>query len=412
MFFSLTRQVLAALLVSVVVAACGGGSSAPAPQAGIALAAGDGKVTVTWKMEPGVQYWVFYAPVSARFPAISTTDWINTPGARAVMNVTSPYQVTGLTNGFEYSFTVNARTGDGPGGPGTPPISATPRPAGTVWNKAADAGTQTLRAVTYGLGSDNVGYYLAMGDNGVALKSTTGLTWAAVTSAPATQINSNIYTLARYLAVGNGGAIVSTTDFATWTAATSGTTKNLNSVTSNGVTAVAVGDGGTIVTSTDGTTWTAAIVPTTKNLYSITYAGGNGFWVAVGEGGTLLLSTNGTAWTAKTSGVTADLRTVTAQYFATYTFVALGDQGTAISSVDNGNNWAVQSTGITGSFRSISQTSGQLVGVGTGGLVAASTDGVKWTTRESGTTADLYTVLGGLSQYIALGAGGVNINSQ
>jgi photosystem II stability/assembly factor-like uncharacterized protein len=413
MLFSSIRQAFAALLVAVLVSACGGGSSAPPPTGGIAVKAGDGNATVTWTMEPGVQYWVFYAPVTANFPSVSTTDWINTPGAQAFINVKSPFVISGLVNGVQYSFTVNARTGDGPGGPGATAVSATPRPAGATWAKSGDTGTNALRALTYGVSSlDTLGYYLTMGDNGSAFKSTTGLTWTAVPAATTAQINANIYTLSRFIGVGNGGTIVYSTDLTTWTNGVSNTTENLNAVTSNGSLAVAVGNGGVIRTSTDGITWTAATtVPTTKNLYGVTYSG-NGFWIATGAGGTILISTDGSTWTQPVSGTTADLRAATVQIISSYVFVAVGDAGTVLLSTDNGATWTAQTTGLTGNLLAVSSSSSQLLAVGSGGLVAVSANGTTWTTGTSGTSSDLYSVLPGLSQYVAVGANGTNINSQ
>ena len=412
MHFSLIRQAFAAFFVAIVVSACGGGSSAPAPTGGITVVPGDGKATVSWKMEPGVQYWVFYAPVSTKFPNVSTTDWVNIPGAQAFINVQSPYAVTGLINGFQYSFTVNARTGDGPGGPGAQAVTTLPRPAGSTWVKGGDMGSSNLRTLTYGVGSDNFGYYVAQGDSGVTYKSMTGLTWTPAPAAGAAQINSNIYTLGRFIGVGNAGTIVTSTDLTTWTNAVSNTPEHLNSVTSNGSLAVAVGNNGVIRSSTDGTTWTAATtVPTTKNLYGVTYSG-NGFWIAVGAGGTVLTSSDGSSWAEKASGTTSDLRAVTVQVISSYTFVAVGDSGAVVSSADNGVTWTARTSGVTGNFLAVSPSSSQLVAVGAGGLIASSTDGVTWTPVTSGTTADLYSVLAGLSQYVAVGAGGVNINSQ
>lgn len=287
-FFSI-RQALAALFVAVLVSACGGGSSAPPPVGGITVVPGDSRATVSWTMEPDVQYWVFYAPVSTKFPVVSTTDWVNIPGAQAFINVKSPFVIPSLYNGFQYSFTVNARRGDGPGGDGAPPVNVTPRPAGTVWAAGGTAGINTLRAQTYGPSStDSLGYYLTMGDNGSAYKSTTGLTWTAIPASTASQVNSAIYSLSKFIAVGNAGAISYSTDLASWTAATSNTTQNLNAVASNGALAVAVGDAGSIISSLDGITWTAATtVPTTQKLNGVTYSS-SGSWIAVGSGGTVL----------------------------------------------------------------------------------------------------------------------------
>ena len=413
MHFLSIRQALAALFVAVLVSACGGGSSAPPPSAGISVTPGDGRATITWAMEPDVQYWVFSAPVTPKFPVVTTTDWINTPGAQAFINVKSPFVVSSLYNGLAYSFTVNARKGDGPGGAGAPAVNVTPRPAGAQWAKGGDMGTNTLRAVTFGVSSaDTLGYYLAMGDNGSAYKSTTGLTWTAVPSTTAAQINSNAYVLSKYIGVGNAGAITYSSDLLTWAAGTSNTTQNLTSVSSNGAILVAVGDAGTIRTSTDGITWTAATtVPTTQNLYAVTYSS-NGFWIAVGAGGTLLVSTDGTTWTTKVSNTTADLYAVAVQAAATYVFVAVGDAGTVVTSADNGTTWTPQASGITGNLRALTPTSSQLLAVGTNGLIATSVDGKVWVTVNSGTSADLYDVINGLSQYVAIGASGTNINSQ
>ena len=411
-FFSI-RQALAALFVAVMVSACGGGTSASPPAAGISVTPGDGRATVTWAMEQDVQYWVFYAPVSTTFPVVTTSNWINIPGAQAFINVKSPFVVPSLYNGLQYSFVVNARRGDGPGGDGTPAVNVAPRPAGAQWAKGGDMGTNTLRAVTFGVSSaDTLGYYLAMGDNGAAYKSATGLSWTAVPGTNTTQINSAIYVLSKFVGVGNAGTITYSTDLLTWAAGTSNTTQNLNSVSSNGALLVAVGDAGTIRTSTDGITWAAATsVPTTQNLYSVTYSS-NGFWIAVGAGGTLLVSTDGTTWTAQVSNTTADLYAVTVQVVSSYVFVAVGDAGTVVTSADNGTTWTPQASGISGNLRAVSPTSSQLLAVGTNGLVATSLDGKAWVTVNSGTSADLYDVINGLSQYVAVGAGGTNINSQ
>ena len=116
MTFHALRHMLAAFLVILLVAACGGsGDKAAPPSGGMTVTPGDGKVTVTWNADPNVKYWLFYAPGSK----ISTTDFITIPGAKALMNVSSPYVLTGLVNNYPYTFAMNGRTGDGPGGAGT-----------------------------------------------------------------------------------------------------------------------------------------------------------------------------------------------------------------------------------------------------------------------------------------------------
>ena len=244
MSFTSIRQALTAAVVAVLVSACGGsGSSAPPPTGGITVTPGDGTATVTWTAAPGVKYWLFYAPSST----ISSVDWINIPGSRAILDVTSPYVLTGLANGYTYSFTVNGRNGDGPGGPGAPTVSIIPRPAGATWSSGSSMGANTMRSITYGISTaDALGYYVSFGDAGSTYRSTNGITWNAIAPAASTQLNAAAYTLSKFIAVGDGGKIVYGTDLAAWSTANANTTENLNAIASSGAMAVAVGNNGTL----------------------------------------------------------------------------------------------------------------------------------------------------------------------
>ena len=408
MHFSLIRRAFAALLVAMLVSACGGGSSAPPPVGGLTVVPGDGQITVSWKTEPGVQYWLFYAPAAS----ISTSTWTTVPGAQALINVTSPYVITGLANTVVYSFVVNARTGDGPGGAATPSLSSSPRAAGEKWNLGSNLGT-TLRAITAGTLIDASTVYMAVGDNGKAFKSPTGLSdWVAVTNAATSaQLNAASYFSARMFVAGNGGTLASSNDLITWTALTSTTTQRLNGLAGSANLLVAVGDGGTLLTSADGVTWIKATVPTTQNLNAVAYSV-NGFFIAVGDGGTVLTSTDGTTWTKVASTTTANLRAVTVQVALVYTFIAVGDGGTIVSSVDNGTTWATKTSGTTTDLLAVSPASFQFLVTGKNGTVLTSLDGATWTSRTTGTTTNLNAVLGGNSQFVAVGDGGVTINSQ
>lgn len=411
MLFSSLRQTLATLMVAVLVSACGGsgGSSAPPPAGGITVTPGDGYATVTWTTVPGVKYWLFYAPANT----ISTTDWINVNGARAILNVTSPYVVTGLINGLNYSFTVNGRNGDGPGGPGSPAVTVMPRPAGAIWKAGTALGSNTMRGITYGTGADALGYYLAVGDAGSTYRSTDGITWTGLPAVhTSTNMNAAIFALSKFIVVGANGSIRYGTDMSNWSAATSNTTETLNGVASNGALAVAVGNNGTVRTSADGITWAAATtVPTTKNLHSVAYSG-SGVWLAVGAGGTLMTSTDATNWTLVSSGTTADLNAVAVQAYTSYTFVAAGNNGTVLTSTDGGVTWTAQSSGTNANLLAISTATNQVLITGVGGSVITSPTGTTWTVRSSGTSADLHAVISGFSQYVAVGQGGTNINSQ
>ncbi|MEK7738077.1 MAG: hypothetical protein AAB319_10030, partial [Pseudomonadota bacterium] len=113
------RLLVVVLATAISVSGClNTGSSAPPPTSGLTLAPGDGRITVSWEMAPGVEYWLFYAPASS----ISTTNWTSVAGGRALINVTSPLLLTGVANGLTYAFTVNARIDGGPGGAGAPSV--------------------------------------------------------------------------------------------------------------------------------------------------------------------------------------------------------------------------------------------------------------------------------------------------
>jgi hypothetical protein len=414
-FIHSTRLKLAATLASVLLASCGGGGSATSPPAsGVQLDPGDGQITVRWAADAGVEYWLGYlagTSVSLAYGAPHT--WF--------INVTSPYIMSGLTNGSPYAFSVNGRTDGGPGGAGTPSVYDTPRPGGVTWHTGTAMGTSAMRAVAYGIATDTTVNYVAVGDAGAIYKGTNGITWTAVTTGPASStvdFRAATYAFTRFIAAGTSGKIFYSPDMATWTAATSTTTNNVNALASNGTIAVAVGANGTIQYSADGITWVAAAtVPTTKNLNGVTY-GASGVWLAAGDNGTLLTSTDGSTWTAQTNitpAVTANLNAVAVQYTAltaTYTYVAVGAGGVVVKSND-ALTWTSASVSPAAGLSAlvVPSTNSQFLAVGLGGAAFTSPDGITWTARATGTTTGLVGLTFANAQYIAVAANGVNINS-
>ena len=105
-------RLIATFLIAMVVTACGGGNggSAAAPT-DFKVTPGNGQVTVTWTAQAGVEYWMMYAQTA------TPIDIKNPPGNHVwATSISSPYVITGLTNGLTYSFAMNARTGGGKGG--------------------------------------------------------------------------------------------------------------------------------------------------------------------------------------------------------------------------------------------------------------------------------------------------------
>jgi hypothetical protein len=415
MFLHSIRTALLALASALILVACGGGSSStpPPPEGGISLTNGDGQVTLTWKQTPGVEYWIFAAPNS---PNLSLSNWLASTGSTYRLNVTSPFVVTGLSNGTPYSFFITGRINSGPGGDATPTVTATPRLAGVEWTSGANLNTGTKTGLTYGsyvdTASNSLKYtYLAVGNEGRMASASTIDTWTSLTPVVTSNLNAATFGFAKFIAVGDAGKIIYSSDTKTWTQATSNSAQNLNAVVANGSIAVAVGNNGTIMTTKDAITWTTATtVPSSAHLYGVTFTV-SGTWMAVGAGGTVLTSADGATWTAQVSGSTADLKAVgaLATYLngaTSYTYVVAGQNGTILKSSDL-LAWTTQTANTTANFNDLSSL-GQFTLVGSNGTVLTSTDGTTWARQTTNVNTELTTILKAENQYLTVNtAGGI-----
>jgi hypothetical protein len=414
MFLHSIRSSILALASALILVACGGGSSSsapPPPEGGISLANGDGQVTLSWNSTPGVEYWIFAAPNN---PNLSLSNWLATSGSTYRLNVTSPFVVTGLSNGTPYSFFITGRINGGVGGAATPTVTATPRLAGTDWASGTSINTGTKTGLTYGsyvdTATNSLQYrYVAVGNGGRMFSATKIDTWTAITPLVSNNLNAATFGFAKFIAVGDAGKIIYSSDTQTWTQATSNASQNFNAVVANGSIAVAVGNNGTIMTSKDAITWTAATtVPSSAHLYGITYTV-SGMWMAVGAAGTILTSADGLTWTAQSSGSTADLKAIgaigsTVSGTTTYTYVAAGQNGTILKSNDM-LAWTAQSANTTANFNDMSSL-GQFLLVGSNGTVMTSLDGITWTRQSTNVSTELTTILKAENQYLTVNTNG------
>jgi hypothetical protein len=431
---------LLAAVVAIYLQGCfgSGGNSASAPT-GIHIEPKDSRVVVTWNESSGVEYWIY----AASGVGVTPENCSSMTSCKVAIKATSPASISNLVNGYSYSFSINARSNGGPGGPGSSAISETPRMSGAAWNVGSVTGPSDLYGVTYGAADAK---FVATGASGALFS---GLVWwdstgtGKISWTPMTNPMSGTTfyavnrdaTHAKYLAVGQGGAVISASSTSSdWTpAADTKTTNDLYALANNsGGFTVAAGDNGTIITSSDASTWTLRTSGTMNALHGVTYGYDatnlvNAF-VAVGDAGTIRYSKDGQVWTTTVPTslpTTPNLKSVT--FGATYgastgLFVAVGAGGVVYTSED-GLAWTQQTeTTIPATaqlnavtYSAAYSTSGRFVAVAENGSVYYSeySDlGVTWTAvAPQGSTASPIRAIatGGLYDYLAVGTGGVNL---
>lgn len=435
MFLPRRRLLLTATLSAAVLSACGGGGSSSAAPTNVTAVAGDQQIFITWDQASGVDYWLWFNTGTTTVnPGDKTASFKLSVGSPYLLNMDD--RSAALVNGTIYALTLNGRTNGGPGGPGSTPVTATPRLSGDNWPAGATLGSKTLRGIAFGraIGSSSNNSYVAVGDGGSIYntpdtdadriyRSTSKLNWITPTGtgvSSSIDLKAVVYAsgLGNYYAVGTGGNVVYSSDINNWTtlgSSTTGTANTFNAIATNGSTLVAVGDNGTIRLSTNGTSWST---PTSisQDISGITLRGityNNGIWIAVGSNGKVLTATDVNTWTVSTQS--GDLTSVssgsqTVDSTTTYYYIAVGADGTVLTSTD-GALWTSASLGATLYTASVGS---RLVALGANGAVyTRELDGTGgWTQRTSGTPgATMYGAIRAQNIYTAVGSGGSTIYS-
>jgi hypothetical protein len=187
---------------------------------------------------------------------------------------------------------------------------ATPIDSWTKTNNFTKNTTVALNAVT----DDGAGTYVAVGNLGIALRSTDGENWDL--RSPSATGNKNLLGVAYgttigftgFIAVGDGKAVVKSTDGLSWQPVSqpANIVGNLKAITFGDGQWVAVGDGGGVFTY-DGNianTWTRQAITTTSpiralssaTLNSVIFVASQHRYTAVGSGGVVLVSFDGSYW--------------------------------------------------------------------------------------------------------------------
>lgn len=429
-----TRHVVAALAALFALVGCGGhGESAPPPASGLQTSVGDGIVAVSFTDDLAVNWWLFVSTD----PRLTTENFTTLTDIRVIRGARSPSVLCGYPNGGTLYFALNGRIDGGPGGQGTPTVTATPRAAGGSWT-AGTAPANDLNAIGHAPLTSCVaaalpsGIFVAVGPAATIVRSTDHVTFTAQ-SAP-TGFTTDLNAVAGYtpnlnnptdpgtkiVAVGAGGASITSADGIAWEIGVPfvATNAGLNAIAVFAAKFLAVGDAGTALTTADGVTWTTATSNTTANLRGIGCSGVG--CVAVGDGGTIARTLDaGATWEVQTITGTPALKRIAYGNFnnnkgalttALNTWVAVGDGGTILYSLDGAATWTATTAAGAGDFVGVAYTT-RFVAVDSAGNSFSSVDGQTWSgpvpTGQTGLRAMVGTGFG----YVAVGAGGGNASS-
>ncbi|MEK3876544.1 Ig-like domain-containing protein [Paenibacillus sp. FSL M7-0420] len=234
-----------------------------------------------------------------------------------------------------------------------------------TWTDRESGVTENLNDIIH-TGTD--GEYVAVGDNGIVLTSTDGVSWTPSDGSFGMNWNGVSYGDEKLVLVGDSGFIMIKNDNGTdWEIVYSDPATNLNAVAYGNGTFVAVGDNGTVVISKDGLEWTPVTRKTTENLKGISFGGG--MFMAVGASGTIIISPESKKGVEQTLDSKVNLNGVAS---GNGVFMAAGDGGKVFSTSDMGQNWKPENTGVTTTLNGIAfnQNHNRFIAVGvTGGII-------------------------------------------
>ncbi|MGE3311076.1 MAG: hypothetical protein AB7O66_13995 [Limisphaerales bacterium] len=271
-------------------------------------------------------------------------------------------------------------------------------------------------------------------------------TWIPATSPVATLLHDVAFGTNRFVAVGDNGVTLRSDDGSNWTQVDSGVADRLYGVTYGRGVFVTVGSGGRILISTDGLGWLPSKV-TTAALNDVALL--NGRFIAVGAQNTILVSENGRFWESKTETGSAifnalgglggiliavgDLGTVWTSLDATTwvpggvggfpslqdiawfrdEYVVLAGSGAAIYRSSSGTDWRPTPNGTATRQTALARGLNTLVSVGFDQTVFSSSDGTTWSERHRGTpNRTLRGVAYGAGRFVAVGDEGAILSSE
>lgn len=283
-----------------------------------------------------------------------------------------------------------------------------------------------VESTLHGVAAGNGGWFVAVGEDGVVLSSTDGLTWRAIDAGTNATLRGVAAGSPGLVAVGDDGVILTSPDGAAWQQRPSGTTGRLNGVAWTGDRFVAVGAAGgevlagLILTSADGAVWDDRTPPGLRPLYGV--AGNKGHALAVGWTGMTAESHDGVTWVPGSLGdvlqgcwfmLRPSFLYAVAVLDRRWVAVGLvvGDQypGTGISLArEDVGRWSCAVTELPPlqfQFRAVAVTERSYIAVGLGGI-AESQDGLTWDSHGVEESPHLHGVAIGPRRWVAVGERG------
>jgi hypothetical protein len=275
-------------------------------------------------------------------------------------------------------------------------------PTGAVWTQHSTGDSLNLRGALY-----RDGQFVVVGNGGLIQTSTNGGDWTAHASATVENLHELTFAQGLYVVVGGADTIVTSTNATDWTLrADSGGDDKLLGVAYGENRFVAVGGytSGTAMTSADGLTWTVPFLAASAALHAVIYE--NGYFLAVGTRGQIAYSLDGTEWLEDNTGVNQPLSGVA---YGHGRYVAVGEE-TIITSTD-GVHWIPIPRLQWHFFEDVSFVNGAFVAVGDGGLVMSSVDGLNWERHVTPTDVNLRDITYGQGRFLIVGNNRVILES-
>jgi hypothetical protein len=188
------------------------------------------------------------------------------------------------------------------------------------------------------------------------------------------------------------------------------TSNQLNDVSFNGTdTVVAVGDSGVIIASPNGTAdaWSdVSLAGIPESLAGVTWESVNNQFLIVGAGSTVI-SGDGANWTQEdlsNLGGAANLQDVA---WLGDRYIAVGNNGTILTSNADGSAWAVQDPGVVfgnTAFNAVAYNGNTIVVVGGNGTILTSADAANWQELPPPLNQDLNDITWDGNQFIIVGS--------